>query len=65
MMGLVQARQKTCALLAVRGLKDMDGRAGKVEDPEIARHLRNRGWMILIQSAAGALVLTGLIFIFS
>ena len=65
MLCVIQARQKTCALLAVRGLRDMDGGEGKVRDAGIARRLRDRGRTILIQSAVAALVVTALAFIFS
>lgn len=64
MIGVIQARQKTCALLAVQGLRDMDTGEGKIQDPEVACELRRRGRDIFIQSALWAAGLAALTLIF-
>ncbi len=58
MLGLFQAREKTCALLAARGLRNMDQGPAPVSDSKIAGHLRRRGQSIFIKSALAALLLT-------
>ncbi len=64
MLGLVQAQEKTCALLAERGLKNMDAGEMKVEDVNIEKALRIRGRAILIKSALLALLLTAFLFFY-
>jgi len=64
MLGLIQAREKTCAFLAERGLRNMDeGPPGKVADSGIATHLRLRGRGILVKSALAAFLLTTLLLL--
>ena len=63
MLGLFQAREKTCAFLAERGLRDMDGGIGKITDPGVAIQLKRRGRGVLIKAGLGALALTVLLFL--
>lgn len=65
MVGLIQAREKTCALLAELGLRDMDSGQRRIEDLAVATQLRLRGRVILIKSLLVAAILTGLFFLFS
>lgn len=60
---LVQAREKTCAILAITGKKDMDEGEEKIKDAEIAEALRMRGRKIMIQSAFLALTITLILFV--
>ena len=58
MFGLIQAREKTCAVLAEMGTCNMDSGTKKIEDADIARALKKRGRAILMQSALAAIGLT-------
>ena len=62
-LGFIQARQKTCAILAERGVCDMDSGEGKVANLELAKRLKSRGRKILLQSAFAAAFLTALLFL--
>lgn len=64
-LGLIQARERTCALLAEFGLKNMDTCELKIDDTKIAKTLRRRGRMIFLQSALWAVALTVIFFILS
>jgi len=55
---LIQAREKTCAVLATAGYKNMDDGEEKIEDVEIAKALRARGRKIFILSTLIALTVT-------
>ena len=57
-LGLFQARAKTCAFLAERGLRNMDQGSGEVASSEIAQRLRRRGRGIFIKSLLAAALLT-------
>ena len=63
-IGLIQAREKTCAVLAEMGLRDMDRGEGKIADTEVAGRLRVRGRLILAKSALFAGLLTLLFYLF-
>jgi len=63
MLGLIQAREKTCALLAEKGLRDMDAGEGPVEDSGIARRLQRRGRFVIVKSVFSAALVTGLFFL--
>ncbi len=63
MMGFLQKKEKTCALLAEFGLRNMDSGPKKIEDVAIVKHLKQKGRTILIQSALAATLVT-LIFFF-
>jgi hypothetical protein len=66
LFGLIQARQRTCAILAEKGVRDMDFGEGKIPNAEVVCLLKKRGRKILVQSALGALLLTVLAaFLFS
>ena len=58
LFGLIQARERTCAILAEKGVRDMDFGEGKISNTEVVCLLKRRGRKILFQSALGALVLT-------
>lgn len=64
MLGLIQAREKTCALLAERGLRNMDRGENSIGDDKVACLLRARGRLILFKSALGAAILTATFFLF-
>ena len=61
-LGLIQARDKTCALLAEKGVRDMDFGEGKIGNLAVAAALKKRGRKILLKSALGAALLTAIVF---
>ena len=61
-LGLIQAREKTCALLAELGSANMDSGPAKIEDQKAANELKRRGRAILIKSVLIAALLTGLLY---
>lgn len=63
MLGLFQARKKTCALLAERGLRDMDTGMGRITSPAVAAQLKRRGRKVLLQAVLSAALLTVLLFL--
>lgn len=64
MFGLIQAKEKTCSVLAERGVRNLDEGEKKIGNEAVARSLKNRGRMILIKSAAFAAALTALSLLF-
>ncbi len=64
MFGLIQAKERTCAVLAERGVYNMDSGEKKIGDTAIARILKTRGRMILVKAAFGAAVLTAFSLLF-
>lgn len=62
MLGLIQAREKTCALLAEFSLREAETGEEKINDPAVAGRLKRRGRKIFFQSALGALALTAFLF---
>lgn len=64
MLGLIQARQKTCALLAELGVCDMDSGERKIDDVAVRSRLKVRGRGILVKSVLSAAALTALILLF-
>ena len=63
-LGFIQAREKTCAILAEWGLRDMDDGEGKVTDTQVACRLRTRGRLILAKSALFSALVTALFYLF-
>lgn len=63
-MGFIQAREKTCAVLAEQGLWDREGGKGKIPDARVVCRLRRRGRLILIKSALSAAALAALFYLF-
>lgn len=63
-LGFIQAREKTCAVLAEKGVRDMDGGEGKISDTQVACRLRTRGRLILVKSALFSALLTALFYLF-
>lgn len=55
---LLEAKQKTCSVLAEIGSKDMDNGRQKISNTEIAEKLKARGRAIVMKSLAVAAVLT-------
>lgn len=64
MLGLIQAREKTCALLAEFGLRDMDSGEKKIDDVAVRSQLKSRGRGILVKSALSAALLTAVSLLF-
>lgn len=64
MLGFIQAREKTCALLAERELRNMDIGEGRVLDPAIAKVLKARGRAIFVKAFLSAALLTALFYLF-
>ena len=63
-LGLIQAHEKTCAVLAEMGLRNLDNGEVKIQDGAIAERLRTRGRMIWVKSAVVAAALTLLFFVY-
>ncbi len=63
--GLIQAREKTCAVLAEFGVRDMDSGQCRIDSGDVARSLKARGRKIFLTSILWASVLTALFFLFS
>ncbi|MBI3307342.1 MAG: hypothetical protein HYZ84_06040 [Candidatus Omnitrophica bacterium] len=63
MFGLIQAREKTCAVLAEMGTCNMDFGTKKLQDTDIISALKKKGRKILLRSAFWAAVLTSLFLI--
>ena len=61
-MGLYQSKKQTCAFLAVKGLKAVNGKNESVSDEAVAKKLKNLGRKILIQSTLISALLTLLVF---
>ena len=56
----LQAKEKTCAVLAQNRTQNLDQGEEKIQDPEIAEILRVRGRKIWKNSLLAALVFTGI-----
>jgi hypothetical protein len=59
-LGLLQARDHTCVVLAARNQCEIGGSVGAVADPWLAGQLRRQAGEVLFESAAAAALLTGL-----
>jgi len=55
---LLEAVQRTCILLAARGLRDMDDGTKPVTDPALARQSVVQSWRLVAIACVVALVLT-------
>ncbi|MBI4116022.1 MAG: hypothetical protein HY447_05575 [Candidatus Omnitrophica bacterium] len=55
-LGLMEAQQKTCALLSELGMRDFDKGSQRISDDMLLERLKARGRNILFQSALFALV---------
>ena len=60
--GVIQAREKTCSLLAEMESKNMDWGPEKIADSLSAQELKKKGREILLKSAAAAAILTAVCF---
>jgi len=57
---LMEAKMKTCSVLAELGSRNMDTGTGKIENTDIAAKLKSRGRCIILQSAVAAGTATAL-----
>jgi len=62
-LGLIQAREKTCAVLAELGVRDVDTGQRKIEDVAVAARLKARGRWIVVKATLWAAGIT-LAFLF-
>ena len=62
--GLIQAKERTCSVLAERGVRNWDRGEKKIDNEAVARALKHRGRLILVKSAASAAILTALLLLF-
>jgi hypothetical protein len=62
MLCVIQAREKTCAVLAEFGMRDMDSGQCRIDNTALAQGLKSRGRAILIKSALLAALLAVLFF---
>lgn len=58
---VLQARTRTCVVLAAIGAWDLDCGTQRVPDPDLERRLRHRAYGLVGMAAAGAFALTALI----
>ncbi len=58
LFNLLEARKKTCAILSERGLVHLDSGVRKIENAEVARKLRIRGRMLMLQAVLWASILS-------
>ncbi|MBI3313520.1 MAG: hypothetical protein HYZ83_04745 [Candidatus Omnitrophica bacterium] len=63
MFGLIQAREKTCAVLAEMGEANMDSGTKKIQDKDIICALKKKGRKIFLHSLLWAAILTFLFLI--
>jgi hypothetical protein len=59
-LGVSQAREETCVILAARGARNLDEGVEPVEDEGERRALRHRARLVYIQTSAAAVVFTAL-----
>ena len=57
-LGVFQARESTCVVLARRGTRDLDGGEESLEDPDLAAALRRRAARVWAFAAGAAALLT-------
>ena len=62
MLGLLQARENTCAVMAERGILNWDQGEAKIDDADLASALRRRGRKIWIATLLAAAILAGVMF---
>jgi hypothetical protein len=62
-VGLLQARDHTCVMLAARNQCEIGSGLGAVGDPWLAGQLRRQAREVLIESAVIAMFLTGLVLL--
>lgn len=62
-MGLLQARDHTCVMLAARNQSELEGSVGTVVDPWLAGQLRRQAREVLFESVVIAAFLTGLVLL--
>jgi hypothetical protein len=59
-LGVHQAREKTCVLLAARGMREANGDLEPVDDDEERQTLRRQARLVYIQTTAAAVLPTAL-----
>ena len=62
MLGLIQARERTCAFLAEFCMRDKESGGGMIKDLKVAQALKNRGRGIFLKSILGAALLTAVFY---
>lgn len=62
MFGLIQAREKTCSVLAEIGSQNLDAGVQKIENASIIEGLKHKGRQILLKSAFAAGLITAILF---
>src|SRR5512134_638754 len=62
-IGLLQARDHTCVMLAARNQCDIDRSVGAIADPWLAGQLRRQAREVLLESVVVAAFLTGLVLL--
>ena len=63
MLGVIQAREKTCALYSEMGAINLGSGTKKIGDPALTRQLKLRGRLILLKSFLAAAFIAGLFFL--
>lgn len=61
-LGLFQARARTCVVLAARGLRNLDQGEEKIDDKITVQLLRRRAVIIYLKALALALAFTALVY---
>ena len=62
-MGLLQARDHTCVMLAARGQCEIDRGLGAVDDTWMAGQLKRQAREVLLESVMVAAFLTGVVLL--
>jgi hypothetical protein len=62
-MGMLQARDHTCVMLASRGQCEIAQGLGAVTDPWLAGQLRRQAREVVLESVVVAAFLTGLVLV--
>lgn len=62
MFGLIQAREKTCSVLAEIGSRNMDVGVQKIDNASVKEALKHKGRQILLKSALIAALITAIFF---
>jgi fatty acid desaturase len=62
-IGLLQARDHTCVMLAARNQCEIDRSVGAIADPWLAGQLRRQAREVLLESVVVAAFLTGLVLL--
>jgi hypothetical protein len=61
MLGLIQAREKTCVALAAQGMCNMDDGVVKIGDEQLSKRLQAKANLVIYKAIGLALAITALV----